>query len=108
MRRPRLRSTVRRMMLAVAITGAVLGLLAERRSRFLRLAEHYRARAGTWVLDRPILESTPRYSPFSFIDPDGRDVPIPRSRWHRQLAATYRAAAARPWLPVEPDPPEPE
>jgi hypothetical protein len=27
--------------------------------------------------------------------------------WHMALAEKYRQAAAHPWLPVEPDPPEP-
>jgi hypothetical protein len=28
--------------------------------------------------------------------------------WHIQLGRKYRAAATRPWLPVESDPPKPE
>lgn len=32
----------------------------------------------------------------------------PRSTWHMKLAVKYYRAAAHPWLPVEPDPPEPK
>jgi hypothetical protein len=36
--------------------------------------------------------------------PDG----VKSSAWHAALAEKYRQAALYPWLPVEPDPPEPE
>lgn len=38
----------------------------------------------------------------------GRAGETPRSAYHRELSRGYRHAAERPWLPVEPDPPEPE
>lgn len=34
-------------------------------------------------------------------------MPTPRSTWHLNLAVKYYRAAAHPWLPVAPDPPEP-
>jgi hypothetical protein len=37
----------------------------------------------------------------------GSTLPIYYS-YHRDLAAKYERAARYPWLPVEPDPPEPE
>jgi tetratricopeptide (TPR) repeat protein len=32
----------------------------------------------------------------------------PRRAWHARMAKKYELAAARPWLPVEPDPPPPD
>jgi hypothetical protein len=31
-----------------------------------------------------------------------------RAAYHERLGQNYRRAARHPWLPVEPDPPEPE
>jgi hypothetical protein len=33
---------------------------------------------------------------------------VKKSAWHAALAEKYRHATLYPWLPVEPDPPEPE
>jgi hypothetical protein len=33
---------------------------------------------------------------------------VKKSAWHAALAEKYRHAALYPWLPVEPDPPEPK
>lgn len=32
----------------------------------------------------------------------------PLSDWHTKMTIKYRQAASCPWLPVPPDPPEPE
>jgi hypothetical protein len=108
MKLPRVRVTVRRLMIAVAVAGAGLGLLAESRSCFLRLSEHHGAMAGTMVVGTPTEWSGTGYAPIHFADPEGRVVPLPRSRWHRQVAAVYRAASDRPWFPTDPLLPEPE
>ena len=99
---PRVRFTVRRLMIAVAIV-ALLGYgartLKDRRARFeARATEEYwlfidaSAYNGSW--------------------PTGTPWPPPqsnsKSRHHEKLAAKYRHATRYPWLPVEPDPPEPE
>ncbi len=34
--------------------------------------------------------------------------PTAKSRFHRELAQKYANAAMTPWLPIKPDPPEPE
>jgi hypothetical protein len=39
---------------------------------------------------------------------DGTITSVARLQRHRYLSETYRKAAAQPWLPVEPDPPEPQ
>ncbi|WP_435017691.1 hypothetical protein TA3x_005310 [Tundrisphaera sp. TA3] len=99
MRLPR----VRRMMVAVAATALLLGAVAERRARFLRLAESHAAWAGKMVIH----EAEGRYKPITFDDPNGQPVKRARRGWHFDLAAKYRRAARLPFLPVPPDPPVP-
>lgn len=89
MRTPRFRSTVRRMMLAVAVAGLICGgeVLRRRRAAFAERAtmlrwSEYVERLGA---HRPAVA-------------DHRD----------RLARKYERAARQPWLPVAPDPPEPE
>ena len=93
MRLPSVRFTVRRMMVAVAFFGLVLASAIEaqrRREGFLRIADFHE-----------------RQSPYSY--PGYYPVPIrPMSEWHEQMGRKYHRAASRPWLPVEPDPPEPK
>ena len=86
MRLPRPRFTVRRLMVAVAIVATVMapGAILWRRSADLarRGREH----------DRRAAECASTYL----------------SGYHERLAEKYATAARRPWLPVEPDPPEPK
>lgn len=86
---PRVRLTVRELMIAVAIVGAGLGILAERRARFLRIAARHEEAA------RPF----PLYT--------GYFVPL-ETWWHAELQAKYERAARSPWLPVGADPPCPK
>jgi hypothetical protein len=47
---------------------------------------------------------------WALIDCNGKvmtPAEVKAADWHRALAEKYREAAAHPWLPVEPDPPEP-
>lgn len=77
--------TTRRLLLVVAVLAAVFGLLAtlqRRRERFRRLASEY-------------------LSASKAVYTDGYDVSM--QGYHADLAAKYRAAAERPWLPVEAD-----
>jgi hypothetical protein len=77
--------TARRWMIAVAALAVVFGLLAtlqRRRERFRHLASEY------------LSASRAVYT-------DGYDVSM--QGYHADLAAKYRAAAERPWLPVEAD-----
>jgi hypothetical protein len=85
------RITTRRLMLAVALVGLGLGSIAELHRRsvaFDRLSKYHILTAGN-------------------LHPPRRHGPIPRADWHARMGAKYRAAAERPWLPVEADPPEP-
>ena len=85
------RMTTRRWMVAVLITSVFLGglVMLRRSAHFMRLAvlhehtaHHLRSQTGPSA------------------DPQGVDH-------NERLARKYQRAAARPWLPVEPEPPEP-
>jgi hypothetical protein len=95
-------------MATVAIIGFAAGLrnLELRRQRFLERAQYCVKRADS--VGVPILE---------FIQPNSDEARRFREAIHREissyrehflrLASKYDRAAARPWLSVEPDPPEP-
>jgi hypothetical protein len=86
------RFTVRRLMVAVAIIGAALGVTIERHDRFRWTASRHRGQV-------PIL---PR------IKPVGMEAKVWRLyKWHESMARKYEHAARYPWLPVAPDTPEP-
>jgi len=93
------------LIIATAVAGISLGWM-ERRSRTLALAEHHRSEIvseGGWACSKT---SWFRFS----VDGQGRMATaeqIKKSEWHRKLYSKYRLAAGYPWLPVEPDPPEP-
>ena len=99
MKRPRVRFTVRRIMVAVAIVAICCWTVAdmERRSRFRRLAEHHSSKmypdiacnaGGLYIVGEGIVSQD-------------------RVSWHRALHDKYERAARRPWLLVNPDPPMP-
>ncbi len=92
MRFPRVRFTVRRMMVAVAIVACICwaSLLIERRRRFLIIAGSHRMPDARFLWNR------------------GADYELRLVRWHDEMQAKYEFAAAHPWLPVAPDPPAPE
>ena len=92
MRMPRVRFTVRRMMVVVAIValGLWVQVLRTRRSAFLRVAETHRRQAALLRIDT-----------HGIVPPDWFDR-------KERLARKYSYAAAHPWLPVEPGPPGPE
>ncbi len=102
---PRVRFTVRRLMVAVAIVAAVLaGLeaLRMRRAEFQRVSVLHRRHLltlGRWELLDPVAQRA---------DEEAQARGDPRKSWHLHLADKYRRAARYPWLPVAPDPPEPE
>ena len=104
MKPPRVRFTVRRLMVAVAIVGVLLWmtLLGKRVRAFRWMAEYHAAHRMKY----PITGS-PGAAPRG-VDSRGELVSAERDRWHAALAAKYSRAARSPWLPVEPDPPEPE
>jgi hypothetical protein len=92
--RPRVRLTVRRPMVAVAIAGFLLGLVVplERRSAsFQSLASAHWSEGFGWA----------SYG-------HGSSETNPRGAWHWEMFRKYDEATRRPWLPVLPDPPQPE
>jgi hypothetical protein len=114
MPRFRPRFTVRRLMVAVAIVGVIVGGRIEgerRRDRFLLKVIHHYIRSSDANDQRRVLDS-----PFvPFFDPEGRarfqakiaalDAQI---FYHERMKIKYAWAALYPWLPVWPDTPEPE
>jgi hypothetical protein len=116
LRRPRF--TIRRLMVVVAVVATMLTAEKMRRAwweRSLKAAE-YAAEAKSWSEDaskveRMMVKPRSRSDPASrqrLADLDGvarnyRD----HERSYRELASKYTRAAARPWLPIEHDPPDP-
>jgi hypothetical protein len=93
MRLPRMQLTIRRMMIAVAVVGVAFSIPAALRRRSEAFAQIYQAhfRAANALLFSP-----------------PRPMRVSLFHWHIQLGRKYQAAATRPWLPVESDPPKPE
>jgi hypothetical protein len=99
---PRVRFTVRRMMVAVAIMALCLtawSFWARRDERFLKFAIEamtHATLARAYETGRPF-DSRVRAP----VDPQ-------KAAYHAALVRKYEYAARYPWLPVLPDPPEPE
>ena len=126
MKLPRVRFTVRRMMVAVAVVAVALTLdtMRNRAFTFRRIAEKHAWREDAFrsgaraILDyqrrlrigelgefepRPVHPDKPNMS-FDEMAEDSEQ----RAGYYARLVAKYRRAARHPWLPVAPDPPEPE
>ena len=84
---------LRTLLVAVAVVGAVFGVEVMRRRR-----AYYLDRAsGHFIAAAP-------YTPGYF-----GDHPDPaKAAFHEAMRRKYERAAARPWLPVAPDPPPPD
>jgi hypothetical protein len=101
MRRPRVRFTVRHLMAAVAVAAL---LLAARGT--WRRYQSYRYQAATYAeMERLVSALRPADSRISVVYDPGtpqelRFTPEQVSRLRRK----YERAAARPWIPVEPEP----
>lgn len=121
-RLPRVRFTVRRLMVAVAVAAVLMGLVAQglRRASLLRLAD-YHARearryrtivvssasvAADYRAGRPGLEGD--YEAGARLYSDQVRWFGPLADHHEALRGKYERAARRPWLPVEPDLPPPQ
>jgi hypothetical protein len=96
MRLPRLRFTVRRLLLVVAVAACGgWGVKLWRLSReYAEIAKMHREWEPTfrWLPDKSLWLA--EYS-------------ISREHYHDPIARKYERAARYPWLHVEPDPPEP-
>jgi hypothetical protein len=95
MRIPRVRFTTGGLMVAVAIAALAIGMVARSR-RLGEVATRHRARSfeESQLMPRP----------------GGGMVELltKRGEWHRTMADKYERAARRPWLPIPPDPTQPE
>ena len=101
MRLTSVRFTIRQLMLAVAILGVSIELL-RRHDQFLRRAEYHEASVSITLACGP-----GHYSATNELGEDVRSWSLTRIEWHHRLGEKYRRAASSPWLPVEPDPPQP-
>ena len=110
MRLPSVRFTVRRMMVAVAIVGLLIGSgrwVVVMRTR----SAAYRKRAYEFAGSNVRIYA----SDFDVTAKDGMSVSVHedenfwlREEWAKKLGEKYWRLADRPWLPAEPDPPRPE
>jgi hypothetical protein len=94
----RVRFTVRRMMVAVAIAAFLLPTrdgLRNRAKRFEALALEYGREANR--LEVEWRKSAP-------LPPGEPDLLCDDVHWNDSVADAYRRAASRPWLPFEPNP----
>ena len=99
---PRVRFTVRRMMVAVAAVAILLGAALTLRGRqrwFRELRREHQTRA-LLEFEVPLKNGT--------IPRERRGHAIRLRDWHWRLVEKYRRATRYPFLPVAPDPPEPE
>ena len=105
MRVPRARSSLRRLMAAIAILALVLAIaeqLRRRREAFLHKAAIFREKTSEAYLKGQIVRSNRfnmGYPPEAFFFELGDH--------YDALRVTYEKAAVRPWLFVEPDPAAP-
>ena len=108
MRVPRLRFTVQRMMIAVAVVAILFGMAAglwRRHVSFKRLADKYAKKVDDEAWKSSIIEHLRFRS-----EPERRaeDEYLRLAEYYDELKMKYERAAARPWLPVESDRPPPD
>jgi hypothetical protein len=89
-------------MVAVAVVGAALGLRLYLREKADPLSRGYRAIADQHAIRVHQLSETIRYNPAE----EARIMP--QIEHHSAMEQKYGRAARYPFLPVAPDPPEPE
>src|SRR4051794_40968276 len=107
MRRPRVKLTLRSLMVAMAVL-ALAFWVAERRLRFQRLAEYHSLRSEADIICCVMLVTDDGKPPALVESATGTPTPLARRDWHRPLREKYEKAARSPWLSVAPDPPRPE
>ncbi len=107
MRLPRVRCTLRSMMVAVAVLAAVCWV-AERKLRFQRLTEYHFLRSQADIICCVMLVTDDGKKTSLIEAGTGTPTMSGRADWHRTLHKKYEKAARSPWLDVAPDPPMPE
>ena len=108
--------TMRWWMVAVAAIGLMIGggvLLKQRRDYFRSLAQSHQKEVDSSTARGKALKS--RFGRTSGMTTEeimhlhgDYDRMMDRADHHASLARKYERAARYPWLPVEPDPPEPD
>jgi hypothetical protein len=106
MKLPRVRFTVRRMMVAVAVVALPIlaGITLQRRS-------HYRWVAGEFARREQVVKLLTDPTTLVVKDLTGAEVAVINSRhadYYTRMREKYERAAQRPWRIVGPDPFEPE
>src|SRR4051812_45108647 len=106
MRLPRLRFTVQRMMIVVAVVSIVLASWEtwQRRRVYLDYVEVQEVNLEGSLRD---LEYAKFLKTRGYASDAGVHSAYCRVNHFRQLLKKYERVARFPWLPVEPDPPEP-
>jgi hypothetical protein len=96
---PRFR--LRSLLIAVVVAAVVLaaGVWGQRSLAYQRRAAYHRAQLQIWP-ELPYSNDQQYREAF--------EAMLRRRRWHEVMADKYEHAARRPWLTVEPNPPEPE
>jgi hypothetical protein len=95
------RMTTRRWMIAVAVAGIVLGplvYLGQRSRRFDRIS---------WVHVRAMSKGAIEAANLKRRGDPRAKLAYARADYHQAMWLKYLRASRTPWLPVEPDPPEP-
>jgi hypothetical protein len=108
---PRFR--LRTLLIAVAVVGVVLGagMMRRRRSILHEKAAHHRAIGRRQAAKVRGIEELARAATTAREAAETRADARVEARigeYHAALARKYQRAAARPWLPVAPDPPPPD
>jgi hypothetical protein len=110
---PRVRFTVRRMMILVAVVALPLALAhwMQRRAAAFNARRNFHGPRWTLTVVQPRGEDGRANGPLYMSENGSTPVGGLRGRWelwNYQMYLKYERAARSPWLPVEPDPPEPE
>jgi hypothetical protein len=109
MRLPRM--TTRRWMIAVAVAALIMTRVEVRRrqNEFQQLAEYHKKERALIVAGRGRtsgeIEIWLRHDP---LQRSWRHSSVWKAAYHSAMREKYERAARYPWLPVEPDPPEPK
>lgn len=106
MRLPRIRFTVRRLMVAVGVLAILLGIAVQARRALLNY-EIYKEKAYDYDTE----EGSMRYIYMVHCQDSPEEVKERLRRliqYYGAMKAKYEAAMRHPWIDVEPDPPVPE
>jgi hypothetical protein len=100
MKLPRMRFTVQKMMVIVAVIGLICFFLA--RSQRLHKTAKFHEKLVLVGSKRVLCTIGPNATPVM------ADIPTKEGWWHQEMKGKYELASKHPWFPVAPDPPEPK